>query len=234
MSKLVINERVNIDIRPTKAEETGTTDITLGDLHGNAIKLLYFLVRHGICDISNEQYARLVQIYKTPQDLLTRALLDEYNTLIAGMAVINHDVLVRLIGDELGDRGSNDYFVIKILQKLSKDKAKLEILLSNHGVEFVEAYERFVERKNKFETTLLDNRFHAPSLQALANLVERRLIDAQEIFEFVNSSYKPSLKAISYTLDPAKPGITIFSHAGVGLTSDNLISKILSCPYFIN
>ncbi len=231
MSKTIIDENINIDLRPAKVEIPGTTDITLGDLHSNAIKLLYFLVRHGICDISDEHYARLVQIYRTPQDHLTKDLLDEYNTLIAGMTVINHEVLVRLIGDELGDRGSNDYFVIKMLQKLSKDKVKLEILLSNHGVEFVEAYERFVERDKKFETTLLDREAHAPSLQALANLVERGLVDAKEIFDFVNSSYKPSLKAISYTLDPTKPGITIFSHAGVGLASIKALAKKFEVTY---
>lgn len=231
MTKKLINENVNIDVRPLKQDISGFKEITLGDAHANPINLLHFLVNNGVCDISEENYSRLVEIYKTPQDLLTPELLKEYNRIIEGMAILNHDLLVRLIGDELADRGNNDYFILKILQKLVKGNAKVEILLSNHGVEFIEAYEHFKERGNKFKPTMLDANTHAVSLQALANLVERGLVTAEEIFEIVEQCYKPVLKAISYSLDSTKPGITIYSHAGIGLESVKALAKKFQVDY---
>lgn len=229
MPKKIVTEFIDIDFRPPLIPATTATNITIGDLHSNAIKLLYFLVRQGICTISEADYKRLVEIYWFPTEWLTRALLNKFNTIIERIEIIDRHTLVRLIGDELADRGSNDYFILKILQKLHKEQVNIEILLSNHGVEFIEAYERFVERGNIFKTTLMEK--YTPSLKNLNLLIESELISAEEILNIANICYKPALKLISYSLDQDAPGITIYSHAGIGLQTIDFLANKFNVTY---
>ena len=66
-----INKEVDIYKLPdsnTQMILTSTLDkpleVTLGDLHGNAMKLLYMLVEHGvISELSEDTYRELVRIY---------------------------------------------------------------------------------------------------------------------------------------------------------------------------
>lgn len=229
MTKILLTDYVNIDVCPSSVVHADTTDLSIGDLHSNPIKLLFFLVHNGICSLSAEHYARLVVIYKTPD--LTHELLAEFNALVAGMAIINHSTLIRLIGDELADRGNNDYFMLKILQKLVQGGAKIEVLLSNHGAEFIEAYERYHERGCVFQITRLDPLRHAPSLMSLAHLIDQQLVSPNEVLDIVERVYKPSLKVISYSLAPLGDGITIYSHAGIGLQSIRALAQLFDVEY---
>jgi len=231
----LLQQRVNIDVRPARNYLEGVTSITIGDLHGNAIKLLYFLVCHGVCDISEESYARLVAIYHTTHNLYKprldnrerahyKKIIDEFNQIINEINIIDRNILVKLIGDELADRGGNDYFVLKILQKLHQGRVCVTILLSNHGVEFIEAYERYTERK-KLYGTVIRPKACAQSLYKLAILIDNDLVSFQEISEIVEKCYMPSLKLLDFSLNGKSLGISIFSHAPIGMTEIRLLSN---------
>ena len=196
--------------------------ITIGDLHGNAIKLLYVLARHGIAtNISNEDYDKLVTIYKIPDRSLTKNNLHEFNRILDKMN-LSSESTIRLIGDELADRGNNDYFTLKILEKLDKNHVKTEILLSNHSVEFINNYEKGTSFKNSY---LLPGQ--AASMQKMQVLLDKKIITAEEIKNIVENVYKRSLKALSYTLSEDKKEISIYSHALIGLSNvENLASQL--------
>lgn len=225
MAKQFIAEQANIDLPPEAMDISNieVMDISIGDLHGNALKLLYFLTRQSIVSLSDKHYTRMVEVYKTPATNVTSSLLAEFKGLIDSMEIINHCSLIRFIGDELGDRGANDYYVLEILRKLTQDKANIEILISNHGMEFIEGYERFHERNNTFGTTLMGK--FAISLMMLGDIVSRGLIASDYIFDIINTCYKPHLKLISHTLDLKNSGITLFSHAGIDLNTVFLLTK---------
>lgn len=231
MSKYFIREQANIDVCPAvmPSPDTTVSDICIGDLHGNALKLVYFLVRQGIARLTATHYARLVAIYKIPQLDLTLALLMEYQELVHSMEIMNRNTLIRLIGDELSDRGANDYYVLEILHKLHQEKVNVHILLSNHGAEFIEAYERFDERNHQFTVTSLGH--FAASLTALNTLVQRNLLDAQYIFDRISDSYQPALKLLDCSLDPLSNSITIYSHAGIGIQSLRPLAKRFNVIY---
>lgn len=153
-----INEQVDIFQLPVlDVPHKGNTgiQITIGDLHGNAMKLMFMLVKHGIATNINEaEYNRLVEIYKTPTQDLTKKHLDEFNQILSKIE-FSKDSLVRLIGDELADRGNNDYFTLKILEKLNEHKVPVEIIVSNHSIEFIEA----CEKQDKFSCTYVISRW---------------------------------------------------------------------------
>lgn len=226
----LINEQVDIFELPdldVEHKESAGIQITIGDLHGNAMKLMFMLVKHGIVTNINEaEYKRLVAIYKTPVQDLTKQHLDEFNQILSQIE-FNSNSLIRLIGDELADRGNNDYFTLKILEKLSEHKVPVEIIVSNHGIEFIEA----CEIQDNFHAPMLSQGRHAPSMEKLQILVEEGTVTREEILAIANKSYKPTLRAISYSLSEDEKEITIYSHAGIGLNTIERLAKKLEVEY---
>lgn len=133
-----------VDIRrhpePSKMMEP-VSSVTIGDLHGNALKLLYFLIREGVLSLADpNQYAAFVEIYCKSIDEITIQDIKAMRSIV-NKSSVNNKIKVCLIGDEFADRGSNDYFTLLLLQRLNEGQVKLEITISNHGFEFIYAYE---------------------------------------------------------------------------------------------
>jgi len=225
----LINEQVDIFKLPAIDEShkgNAEIQVTIGDLHGNAMKLMFMLVKHGIATQINEtDYNRLVAIYKTATEDLTKKHLDEFNQILSTIEFSNNS-LVRLIGDELADRGSNDYYTLKILEKLNQHKVPVEIIVSNHSIEFIEA----CEKQNNFHAPMLSYD-HARSMEHLQYLVGEGIVARQEILTIAKNSYKPTLRAISYSLSQEKQEITIYSHAGIGLGTIKSLAQKLKVGY---
>lgn len=196
---------------------------TKGDLHANALTLIFSLIKQGIAsNINPFEYLEIDAIYNTAVKDLTEEQFYRFNELIDKMK-INKKVMYRLIGDELGDRGSNDYFVLKILSRLKN----WEVLLSNHGVEFLEA----TEIQTNFKPPMLLGN-HAISLINLDYLVEvKKFITRDEILTLAAEAYKPHLLALSYSLSDDESEITIYSHAGIGLKEIESLARKLETAY---
>lgn len=229
MTHTLIVENVDIFRLPTldlQHRENKEIQITIGDLHGNAMKLMFMLVKHGIAtNIDEAEYKELVRIYETSVHNLTVASLEGFNRILSKVT-FNSACLVRLIGDELADRGSNDYFTLKIIEKLHISRVPVEIILSNHSIEFIEAR----ETQNNFHAPLLRDG-HAQSMENLQILVEKGIVRREEILTIANTCYKPNLRAISYSLSEDKTAITIYSHAGIGLNTIQSLADKLSVAY---
>ncbi len=228
MQSQLIEEQVDISKLPDRLlthENNGS--ITIGDLHANAMKFMFMLAKHGIAtNITTEDYAELVTIYQKPVTELTKALLDNFDRILSN-TTFNPGLMVRLIGDELADRGSNDYFILKIFEKLHQSGVQVETLISNHGVEFIEAY----ETQDIFYPPRLHPVAHAPSITNLQQLVQRKILSRDEILSMVNSSYKSTLRVISYSLSKNKNEITIYSHAPIGLSIIKKLAEKLHVAY---
>lgn len=229
MTHTLIVENVDIFRLPTldlQHREHKEIQITIGDLHGNAMKLMFMLVKHGIAtNIDEAEYKELVRIYETSVHNLTVASLEGFNRILSKVT-FNSACLVRLIGDELADRGSNDYFTLKIIEKLHISRVPVEIILSNHSIEFIEAR----ETQNNFHAPLLRDG-HAQSMENLQILVEKGIVRREEIWTIADTCYKPNLRAISYSLSEDKTAITIYSHAGIGLNTIQSLADKLSVAY---
>lgn len=266
--------------------------ITIGDLHGNALKLLHILVRHGIFEISENDYQRFAEIYEkeaknfdfsdagnkarkeaadieakqiaigkefnqlNPKRLpvtdpslssvaiklkelqtqwrdlaakkkevhandstLTKPEIDEFHEIL-GRATVRAKPLLRLIGDDLGDRGANDYFTLKIFEKLHKQKVPYEVLFSDHGQEMV------MTLKNSSGAHVIGNLTQKGSLLRFLALREDNRIPAQT--DMISQTYLPHIKLISYSItkhpqDPDKKEMTLFTHAPV-----DVVKKVIA------
>lgn len=236
----LLRENVDIYTYPVVDLESEYTndnkgEYTIGDLHGNAIKLLYFLIKQNVVkNINGNDYNKLIGIYKKPVANIEKNDLNLFKKILKNIKCTkNKNSIVRLVGDELADRGSNDYFTLKILQKLHEQGIRLEILISNHSAEFIKAYKlQQVNPRNKFSSRYLEARF-ITSMINLQILIDKKLVDKKEVFAIYQTVYKPNLKLISYTLSSknGKEEIVLYTHAPAGLNSIQSITSEFDIPY---
>ncbi len=201
--------------------------VALGDLHGNALKLIYVMIEEGVLKLHDDnppglsaraKYMRLRDIYELGVDVLSKHDIGKFKTIIDEASVYTNKA-VTLIGDEVADRGNNDYFTLLVLKKLNQGKVKLDITLSNHGLEFIKDYFR-----NNFTGKSNLRSEQGQSLKNMHRLIERGLVQENEVREMVQTDYLPLVKAISYSISP-KGVMTLFSHAPVGLETVEALTE---------
>lgn len=171
----------------------------------------------------------MVEIYQKDASELNQQDLADFNAIIAN-AHFNHPAAIRIIGDELADRGNNDYFTLKLLNQLNNEGIKTEILMSNHSAEFLDCYAK-KSLKKPAENIL--GKSNTKSLHGLSDLMARGLVSEAEIEDIVENDYKPNLKAISYSVDNSlePPKLTLYTHAPVGLETVKSMAKLLEVDY---
>jgi hypothetical protein len=154
------------DKQPIKKSRDGE-EATIGDLHGNALKLVFFLAERGFIDFedksssvaggkkqtSAEIYAEFAKIYQDGLPIKnadcvtdireTSEAIKKFEAFLAKITVTKEGekAMFRLIGDVLCDRGQNDYFTLQILKKVEELKLRYEVIFSNHDHRFFESYQ---------------------------------------------------------------------------------------------
>ncbi|MBA2651864.1 MAG: hypothetical protein H0U73_06330 [Tatlockia sp.] len=233
----LVYRSADLDVAPKVMELANTTHSSMGDAHGNTLKIIYTLMEEGILEFSPDDYRALRDIFKTPINLPTNSKLstEEHFAFVREQLIKFEEIIKRakvnpviahtIIGDELCDRGTNDYFTLKLLDMLYKKGANIDILLSNHGVEFLIDYERDI-----FVGYSKLGWGQSESLVNMVFLIRNKIVDEQEIRDMVKLSYLPMLKAINYTLSP-EGELTVFTHAPVGLETIKAIAELFNIPY---
>ena len=236
-----LSEPVDISKYPKNIQEVvGDQQVTLGDLHGNSLKLLFTLIKHGFVEgISKEDYEWGAELYHhsalEPDEYPNSNELNKFNRIIAKMRLKPEaaGAKLRLLGDELADRGANDYFTLKILQQLKKQGVNYEIIYSNHSFTFLAAYEQYKVKSDEINAdqtlTEQEKKEHkleaftkataqcrpTPSFDNLQALISDMPEMMDEIESIVESAYMPSFKLVTYTLNSTKDEITLGSHAPI-------------------
>ena len=222
--KLVARDDPNIEQYPTRLNDQAAPHVSIGDMHGNALKLIYILIEEGVLELKKEEYERLMGIYYKSTDSLDASEIEDFKRIINN-ATVNTQTAVTLIGDELADRGKNDYFTLLVLQKLHNSNVDLDIMISNHSAEFI----------REFDTTfkgvpqLGDGQ--GASLVNMHALLTKGLIKDDDIRGMVVDCYIPRVKAIGYTMSKDQKEITLFTHAPVGLETVEALAKQYDVPY---
>lgn len=224
-----LNYQVDIYQYPTKINPiiSGDQHITIGDMHANTMKFFFMLVTHGFASMSADDYAALVRIYKIKQH--TNDDLLEYEKLLNRITFRNLG-RIRLIGDELADRGTNDYLTLKLYEVLRRNHIKIETLLSNHSAQFILEYEQGA-KNNPFAADIavrLSEQY--ASLRRYQELKKQVYGVDEEMSISIEEGYLPTLKLLSYSL-VAYNAITIYSHAPIDLSVIQSLANKLGVGY---
>ncbi|MBV53127.1 MAG: hypothetical protein CL816_03560 [Coxiellaceae bacterium] len=119
-------------------QANSSSHITLPDLHGNFFKLLNLLIVEGIILILENHYAELHRVIHLPIEQQSFEDIERCIAILQSDISFNPVRCLRLIGDECADRGINDFWTLCLIDQLYKNLPSMEILLSNHGVFFME------------------------------------------------------------------------------------------------
>ena len=217
---------VCIDRKPTPLLNThDITEITVGDLHSHAIKFLYILVLHGFLNPTDDVYNELVELYKkTPT---SKEALRRFSVLLNNIPVTNRTINLRLLGDDLADRGKNDYFILKIYKKILQENIPITTIFSNHTAAFLEAYTptQLAKQANSIDS------IYTPSLYHLSTCIDEDMVEFNEVQSILEHHYKRTLKLLDYSLDKTNQSITLFSHAAIGFETLPLLAQQFNIPY---
>ncbi|HAU2069655.1 TPA: type IV secretion protein Dot, partial [Legionella pneumophila] len=159
MPKRLINKNIDIYNYPNELEDN-LGSISLGDLHGNAIKLIHFLFRHKIIkfkrEICNfhEAYQQFVTIYEQYDDIVQEYL--EIRTLLqliqikitnAKQRILDIDKKISLVTDNQKELSQSLLQLKKLveanLQIAKINSADLEEKLSRLKARLPSCIERF-------------------------------------------------------------------------------------------
>ncbi|MDF1759247.1 MAG: hypothetical protein P1U40_01790 [Coxiellaceae bacterium] len=247
-SPLTIDSKTsNLDHFPGHGQCTVNDELTIGDLHGNALKLIYTLLREGVLRFNCEDLETAKYLYQELRDIynlaapadqhftteepeatpapnnLTQDQLNRFIHILQQMQV-QPIGLVRLIGDELADRGSNDLLTIRLLTILKEKGLKFSILLSNHSMDFILAY---------MEKDPGTHIFQICSYYSLLYSMQQGLVDKEAIKIFWETIYLPQLNLFDYNInhDAEPPQFTVFSHAPTGLETIRQAAYYFEVPY---
>lgn len=126
------------------------TEYTLGDLHGNSLLLIHWLIRIGALEPEEGQYEQLKQQYLEISKLTadegkehdlqavvckvngaseveatvesTWKQIEDFKKTIESLRFSAHLPVMRLIGDECADRGANDYLTLLLIKQVVKSQ----------------------------------------------------------------------------------------------------------------
>ena len=84
-----------IDLReyPKPFSESNNQDLTIGDLHGNTLKLIYFLIKEGIVEMSEKDYESLVKLYDSIPDLSKEQFKEMKKGKLLNPSIMLHPIL---------------------------------------------------------------------------------------------------------------------------------------------
>lgn len=234
---------------PARFTHAPSTEVTLGDLHGNALKLLYFLIKEGVIDMSSEDYFEFGSLYidedfsnpidpktkTTPPSFLplSQQTITQLKSILRRITVLPNRPKIRLIGDVLCDRGANDYLTLKLIEKIAQEKVPLEIILSNHDLDFIRFFFLLPYPPGMMPTDKLSQHFQALVKSVWPNVSLVRFLKAAEVnpelwteaADIFGRYYLPSLKLFSISFRTDRGEIAYFSHAWTGLEAIEMLAQ---------
>ena len=187
-----------------------------GDTHGNAMALIRYLYQSGLISLKTyktqdtkveiNDFDRLRAIYDKDVDALEIRDINNFQSIMSNCFEQSLDlpgeVILRFFGDMLADRGKNDIFSLIILDELKTrfgENIKINILLSNHDIEFIKNY---VNGSLLGNDQLDLNCKPVTSLKNFKKLLTRLRAEnpnlITEVDRMIQAVYLPSLSLVEY------------------------------------
>ncbi len=193
------------------------TEVTEGSAHGNFMRLIYTLIKAGICTLNQQYYNELVAIYEsssscTPdtENRIENEITQFKKIINENLQVICTDKVYRLIGNFLAGPGPNDFFILYILHFLHKHEVRFRIIFSKYDDQFLRAFFSDFDPTNTSFTWARQNG-QGRSLLGLQASIEQNIILFEDVKEMVEEAYLPYLMLYDYSLDENN-NLTLYSY----------------------
>lgn len=213
---------------------TRKQELTLGDLSGNTLLLLWTLLTAGIVEIDENNYRNFIELCAEinknnanavePSETgipgkgilnikklipLTIEQANTFDVVLAAIRLKNSNILLRLLGDELADRFDSDVLMIGLLYRLSVLAAPFKILASNHLHFFVE---NFLSTGSEDPAILAGGQGQGISLLHLQASITAGTVQNEKIRQQVHAIYTTRLPLLDASIEDEK-SMTLYAHA---------------------
>lgn len=237
-------QKMDINVYPTEIRNPEGKCISCGDLHGNALKLLYFLIAEGVCSFKDVfHYQEIAKLYNRHSQLLEKknykrliSDIKEFKKLLSYVIYNTKVAKIYFIGDETADRGHNDWFTLWIFKSLAEATISFSIMLSNHGFEFLKNYlSKFVNVKTFITSeTCVRSLFNLEKLINLSATVRQNEVSREQVCELAKNYYIPNLKLLCYSPAPSvETDLAVYHHAPVAMEVITGIAEKLKIRFTI-
>jgi hypothetical protein len=202
----------------------GIRRATIGDLHGNPITLIHYLVKIGILEFNSQipeceelysRFCNIAYLSSLNKDHIKNENLMEYEGLLALLFPIkSKEIFFRQGGDLFTERIGNDIIMALTLEHLHENEVPYKIILGNHDSFFTAAIYflmNIYSPKNGLEKILLSNKEFFSS-KRLFDLFKKNILNFTDFTELARKVHLGHLELLSY--EKKENGRDcIFSHA---------------------
>lgn len=218
------------DLSPFVLDEE-IAELNIGDLHANPILMIYILHRYGVISLTQNHYNEMYNIYSflasTPwldKQLITQNV-KRFIELTKAITFHQSPIVFRFIGDELADRGACDLFVIELLSLMHKNQIRYQILLSNHGLCFIESFTALkkIGRRIEQEFRMIEPAY-MNSFWNFKTLYDWDVVNLSSVSLLLDKIYFPFIKLVDISFDAQKEIINIYTHAAIGVNDLRLLA----------
>ncbi len=204
---------------------------SIGDLHANALKMVRFCIQHHAFRMSEDNFKVLAEAYNR-LDNGTNSSSSSMAQFVRALETAEPceeskaPKLLRFLGDTLADRGVSCYLILKVYETLTLKftLGQVCVLLSNHDVEFLCAYEKGL-LDDPYSDLFLDAKF-CRSLRTLQKWVKDKHVSLQEVHSLIEKHYLP--RVCLYEGHQEKNAFILFSHAPVVVKTVSNAAKVLN------
>ncbi|QIV95566.1 ubiquitin C-terminal hydrolase [Allofrancisella inopinata] len=192
-----------------KIEPGYKATFAIGDLHGNALKAIRFLIEIGVIDLHQHGlqsiYDRLKSAYNSKNYYSFERNLEEIRFDTSRIKQIK----LVFIGGILADIGNSDYMTLLVFQRMKESKIDYTICLSNHDEKFLDLLNKKIKPQFLYKSYDLDSILHYEDT----------------FLENYATAYLPHLKVMEYETIGIKE--IVYSHAPCNLET---IKEITFAP----
>jgi hypothetical protein len=230
MQRMQNQSIINLESKPTRQPlSLQPTEITIGDLHANIVKLIHTLVSAGIFDISSKGYYDLLKMYHK-RHLSARDLQLYQNIIENELSNFTSNITIRFLGDTMSDRGQNDILFLKFLRVLAFNRIHYRIVFSNHDAEILRLILKYPDTCPPPIINTSFDEVQGASFYKMMHSVNNHLISWFEIQTLYHHYYLPALTLLDFSLS-ANEDIFIYSHAPTTLKHIESLSKELNTTF---
>lgn len=212
--------------------------VTVGELHGNALKFLYITSMLGITPVKDAQYTLFTKICRnnltqvidlgtTERTVIRGKTVERWEELMEALPV-RPATKLRILGGDLASYGVNDGLTLRLYARLLRFNVDMEVLLSPKNLVFINHMENAIRRgKNergqldvaKFIGVFMNVPKFVNDVQAYASIfnlgkaLNAASVDVGQLLNWYKL-YKRTLKLFSYDYNDDNE-LVIYSHAPI-------------------
>lgn len=155
-------------------------------------------------------------------------IIARFHQVINSLEIKNKHVAIRFIANTLASNGNNDYFTLALLDFLKKHHVNITTVVEPENA-FIAMFNDLLNNDTSEPEGIFANNQQPSSFLGLKLFIYSDKINLEDVKQWVNNAYLPTLKLIDYNL--FEESISLFSAKPLAYSHIQLLAKQLHVVY---